>query len=88
MTHRELARRLAERENIAISSARSILDAATSEIRAALDGGEAVTLARVGTLMPPRAPGGRTRFRATSARGKGFPAEATPTGACAAPGAR
>lgn len=82
MTHRELARRVAEREHIAISSARSILDAIACEIRAALDAGEPVTLADVGTLKPPAAPGGRTRFRATSRHRAGDGA-ADEAGACA-----
>lgn len=68
MTHDQLARRVATRTCISVRDARRVLDAVAAESAGALARGEPVTLATVGTLTPPRSPGGRTTFRSSRER--------------------
>lgn len=66
MTHDQLARRVAAREGVTVRDARRIIDAHAAEVAAALTRGEHAAIRGVGTLRPPRSPGGRTTFRASA----------------------
>jgi nucleoid DNA-binding protein len=67
MTHDQLVRRVAKRENVSIRDAGRIVRGLGEEVAAALARGESATIYRVGTLRPARSENGRTTFRSSEA---------------------